>query len=170
MLWNWGGEWDWGPALRKYHTDLTASIDTVLLSRKMAEEGFVDHWETVSKKTNDPQAPFAKNITEARKIVFTRTLGKCPWKNTRLAITDLVQEVNALKDQPGKGMIAYGGASFASALIAARLVDELHLVVNPVVIGKGMAIFGKVGHPLRLSLLSAQSHDNGIVVLRYASL
>ena len=66
MRWNWGEEWTWDDALRHYHLDLTTSSDCILLSRKMAEEGFHRHWEQVAENPADPQYEFAKPITDPR--------------------------------------------------------------------------------------------------------
>ncbi|PSL44736.1 dihydrofolate reductase [Chitinophaga niastensis] len=169
MIWNWGNEWPWDDALRKYHTDLTATADCVLLSRKMATEGFIGHWEEMAKNSDNPQATFAKNITAAHKVVFTKTLPASVWKNTELAKGDLATEVNKLKGQPGKDIIVYGGGAFVSALIKARFIDEFHLVVNPTVLGDGLSIFKEVGNNLNLNLVSATSHNDGIVALHYVS-
>jgi len=167
MLWNWGDEWPWDEELRKYHTDLTASADCVLLSRKMAEEGFIHHWTAVAEKKNSPQADFAKKAADMRKVVFTKTLKKSVWENTVLAKGDIKEEVNKLKTEKGKSLIAYGGADFASSLIKADLIDEYHLIINPVVLGSGLSIFDKINSPLNLSSVSSTHYSCGITVLRY---
>ena len=166
MIWDFGKEWPWDKALREYHTDLTASVDCVLLSRKMAEEGFIGHWAAMAKNTGDPQAAFAGNIAKTHKVVFTKTLERSVWDNTELAKGGLVVEVNALKEQDGGDMIVYGGASFVSALIKARLIDEYHFVINPAILGTGLAIFKEAGR-MGLSLMDARSYDCGVAVLIY---
>lgn len=167
MIWNFGEDWTWDEELKKYHTNLTASIDCVLLSRKMAEGGFITHWAEMSENTDNPESAFAKNINRAQKIVFTKTLNESSWDNTKLAKGDLATEVNEIKKQPGKDIIVYGGASFVSALIKARLIDEFHLVINPVVLGEGLTIFKEAGSRLNLILQSAKSYNSGIAVLVY---
>ena len=74
MVQNWGDEWNWDDELKKYHTDLTKSVDGILLSRKMAEAGFIPHWATIAENPNNPQFAFAKHFTETPKTVFTKTL------------------------------------------------------------------------------------------------
>src|SRR5882762_3327444 len=81
MLWNWGDEWNWDIELRKYHNDITASVDCILLSRKMAEEGFIHHWANMAEKNDNPQYGFANKIKETYKVVFTKTLNKSEWAN-----------------------------------------------------------------------------------------
>jgi len=166
MVWSWGPEWTWDEELRAYFKDLHASIDTVLLSKNMAEEGFVNHWASLASNPNDPQYPFAKSITDATKVVFTKTLKKSTWPNTTLAKGDLVTEVNKLKNMPGKDIIVYGGASFVAALIKANLIDEFLLFVNPTAIGEGLAIF----HERRdLKQISSQGYACGVTVMQYAA-
>lgn len=167
MVWNWGNDWNWDDRLKRYFNDLTASIDCVLLSRKMAEEGFIAHWAKVAGNPNDPQSTFAKAITDVHKVVFSKTFGKSRWKNTDIAKGDLASEINRLKNQQGKDMIVYGGASFVSSLIQARLIDEFHLFVNPAVLGDGIAIFKEVEKRQNLKLKHATGFDCGIAVLCY---
>jgi hypothetical protein len=81
--------------------------------------------------SDNPDFAFAQHIVNARKIVFSKTLQNTKWAETELARRPLVEEVKALKAEPGRGMIAFGGASFASALIANQFY------VNPVVAKRG---------------------------------
>jgi dihydrofolate reductase len=79
----------------------------------------------------------------------------------------LVEEIAKLKKQGGKDIIAYGGATFVSALIKYGLVDEFHLFINPTVIGSGMSIFKELDSKQNLVLVKSTSFDCGIVVLNY---
>jgi dihydrofolate reductase len=168
MLWNWGDEWNWDAELRKYHNDITASVDCILLSRKMVEgEGFIQHWAAMADKHDNPQSGFAGHIKKTHKVVFTKTLRKSEWDNTVLAKGDLAEEVNQLKKAAGRNIIAYGGATFVSSLIKSGLLDEFHLILNPSALGSGLAIFNKVNSTLNLSLTSATPYPCGIVVSQY---
>ncbi|MBC9930911.1 dihydrofolate reductase family protein [Chitinophaga qingshengii] len=167
MVWNYGDNWTWDTALQAYHTTLMASADEILLSRKMAEEGFISHWENMAANTANPQSVFAGHIRDARKVVFTHTLQASRWPNTILAQGDLVTEVNTRKQQPGDNILVFGGVAFVSALIAARLIDEYHLIINPTAIGNGMPIFDQLQGMLGLSLIKATAYPCGIVVLQY---
>ena len=168
MLWNWGEVWGWDKALQQYHIDLSASVDCVVLSRKMAEEGFIRHWKSVAEANND-QARFAASITAAHKVVFTNTLKQSVWENTVLAKGDLTYEINNLKAQTGRNIIAYGGASFASALVQANLVDEFHLVINPALVGQGLTVFNTIPTIHMLSLIDSKAYPCGVVVTTYAA-
>jgi dihydrofolate reductase len=166
FVWNWGEPWTWDEELKKYHNDLTSSVDCILLSRKMAVEGFVHHWAAAALRGGD-QSRFAKKIGDAKKIVFSKTLDKSVWDNTTIAKGNFVDEINELKRQEGKDIIAYGGATFVSSLIRARLVDEYHLFFNPVVLGKGLPIFGELDTPMNLNPVSAKKYPSGMTVVRY---
>jgi dihydrofolate reductase len=168
MIWNWGDEWTWDGELRKYHNNVIASVDCILLSRKMVEgSSFIQHWATMAEKKDNPQSGFANHIRKTHKVVFTKTLKKSEWDNTVLAKGDLADEINKLKNQNGKDIIVYGGATFVSSLIKAELVDEFHLLVNPAALGNGMTIFKELDSKLNLTLVKSKSYDCGIVVLEY---
>jgi dihydrofolate reductase len=172
MLWNWGPDWKWDFELQQHHTNLTKSADCILLSRQMAEDGFNAHWAKMAEDLNAPQFEFAKHITDTYKIVFSKTIGKSKpipgdWNNTVVTNGDLSSEINQLKNQDGKDIIAYGGASFVSALIKSGLIDEYHLIVNPTAIGNGMTIFSGLDCKLNLSLVESKSYACGVVLNVY---
>lgn len=167
MLWNWGNEWNWDDELRKYFTDLTNSIDCILLSRQMAEEGFVAHWANMAANHDNPQSSFAKKITGTHKIVFSTTLKKSIWNNTSLAAGNYVDEINQLKKQNGKDIIVYGGATFVSSLIKTELIDECHLFINPTVLGNGLTIFRDIEKKQNLKFKKVTGFDCGVVVQVY---
>jgi dihydrofolate reductase len=160
MVWNWDNE------LNQYVGDLTEPVDCIILGRKLAE-GFIPHWAKVAANPDDPEVISGKKFTDTPKVVFTKTLGKSKWDNTVLAKGNLVDEITKLKRQDGKDIIAYGGATFVSALIKQRLIDEFHLFINPTAIGNGMAIFNELGSKQDLTLKKSRSFDCGIVILNY---
>ena len=105
--------WDWDNKLKSYVSELTDTVDTILLGRKMTD-GFISYWSIVLKDKNNPEYDAAKIFIDTPKVVFTKTLEKSEWVNTELAKGDIVEEVNDLKEQNGKDIIVYGGASFVS--------------------------------------------------------
>jgi dihydrofolate reductase len=168
MVWPWADDWQWDDKLRRYHTDLTTSSDCILLSRKMAEEGFHSHWEKVAENHTDPQYSFAKSITEMRKLVVTNTLSESIWKNTKLINGNMRDEIARLKREKGKDILVYGGPTLASSLINAGLIDEFHLFVNPTALGAGRPMFKDINSNLELDLMGATPYDCGVVVLKYS--
>ena len=154
----------WTTDTTDYVNGITEPVDTILLGRILAE-GFIPHWTAALE--NPEVAVFAKKMVETPKVVFTKTLKKSIWDNTVLATGELADEINELKKQAGKDMIAYGGAKFVSSLIKERLIDELHLFVNPAVLGIGMPIFQTVSEKQNYELTHAQHFECGIAVLVY---
>src|SRR5205807_5495395 len=95
------------------------------------------------------------------------TLQKTKWAGTELARRPLVEEVDVLKAESGRDLIAFGGAGFASALVANDLVDEYQFYVNPVPLREGLSIFEERGIDSNLELREAEGYACGIVVIRY---
>ena len=85
-----------------------------------------------------------------------------------MAKGDLADEVTRLKAEQGKDIIAYGGPNFAGSLLRAGLIDELHLFVNPVVLGAGRSMFKAVDGALNLTPEKATTYECGVVVLQYS--
>ena len=166
------GELDWMTSdleddkLYQYVTFLTDSSDTILMGRKMTDE-FVNYWTNVLKNPESPEYAFAKKMVDIPKVVFTRTLDESRWPNTVLAKGDIVEEVNKLKNRPGKDLLVYGGAGFVSSLIKHDLIDEYHFFVNPVAIGKGKTIFSELGRYFKLKRIDVTPYECGVTVHNY---
>ncbi|WFP61786.1 dihydrofolate reductase family protein [Mesorhizobium sp. WSM4904] len=168
QLWDWGEESDWDDELKADFNAVFDTVDTILLSRKMAEDDYVGHWSNAARKyPQDRFHAFAQRIVEAQKVVLSDRLKASRWERTRVAGGDLPREVNALKAGEGGDIAVFGGAGFASALIAAGLVDEFQLFINPAVLGAGRRIFDQGGFA-RLKLLGSKAYACGMVVSRYA--
>ena len=162
---------DWDDKIRNYAFELTEPVDTILLGRKMTD-GFISYWSDVMTKPDDPSSidrshAFAKKMIDTPKIVFTKTLKKSQWPNTDIATGDLTDEISKLKNMKGKDIIVYGGASFDSSLIRAGLIDEFHLLINPIAIGNGLTIFKDLSEIQKFTLVKSIAFDCGIVLLHY---
>jgi dihydrofolate reductase len=163
------GEMDWmiwnlDDKLKNYIFELTESVDTIILGRKMTD-GFISYWSEVITKPDDPFYIFAKKMIETPKVVFTKTLKISKWVNTVLATGDLTDEIMKLKSESGKDIIVYGGATFDSSLIRAGLIDEFHLLIDPAAIGSGMAIFKDLKEIQKFTMIKSTPFDSGIVEL-----
>jgi dihydrofolate reductase len=112
-------------------------------------------------------APYAAPMNDIPKVVFSSTLSQASWPTTRIARGDLAAEITAIKDEPGPDVIAHGGASFAAALAAQGLIDEYCLVIQPVALGGGQALFAELPAPLPLELVEARGFTCGVVVHVY---
>lgn len=159
---------NWDDVLKDYVTELTDSVDTIVMGRNLAE-GFIPYWKNVASNPDDIQFDFGKKMTDKPKIVFTKTLDKSKWDNTTLA-KDIEQDITELKkfrNGGNKDIIAYGGARFVSGLIDHDLIDEYHLFINPVILGRGMSIFKDLQEKTKLELIKTTISKSGIVVLCY---
>ncbi|MBL0342955.1 MAG: dihydrofolate reductase family protein [Bacteroidetes bacterium] len=156
----------WTDDITSYVREITEPVDTILLGRKLAE-GFIPHWENVVKNPDDPEFEGGLKYTATPKIVFTHTMQQSIWTNTEVATGELVQEITNLKSKKGKDIIVYGGGTFVTSLIHAKLIDEFHLFINPTAIGKGMTIFNGVASNLNLKLKMVKQFDCGIAMICY---
>lgn len=157
---------NWDDELKNYVTDLTEPVDCIVLGRNLAQ-GFIPHWASVAANPEHEEFAAGVKFTDTAKVVFSKTLDESEWDNTVLATGELVDEITKLKNQAGKDIIAYGGATFVSALIKHNLIDEFHLFVNPAAIGNGMPIFQELKSKQNLALVKSIPFDCGIVLLHY---
>jgi dihydrofolate reductase len=156
----------WDQKLEAYVTELTEPVDGIVLGRKLAE-GFIPYWAGVAVDAGNPEQAAGQKFTDTPKVVFSRTLTESAWPNTMLARGELAAEIQRLKQQPGQDLMAYGGATFVSSLIRHDLIDEYHLFVNPVAIGRGLPIFQELAGKYPLRLVKSTAFDCGIVVQHY---
>jgi dihydrofolate reductase len=106
-------------------------------------------------------------MNSMRKVVFSRTLDKAAWNNTKLVKDDMVGEVRRMKEEPGDNMVIMGSGSIVSQLTQEGLIDEYEVVVNPIVLGKGRTMFEDVKEKLNLKLTKTRAFGNGNVFLCY---
>ena len=111
--------------------------------------------------------PYAAPMNDIPKVVFSRTLSEASWAGTRIARGDLAAEIAALKEEAGPDVMVHGGASFAAALAAHGLIDEYCLVIQPVALGRGQALFAALPAALPLELIEARAFQCGVVVHIY---
>jgi dihydrofolate reductase len=110
---------------------------------------------------------YAAPMNELPKVVFSQALQDAQWETSRIARGELVGEIDALRREPGGDIIAHGGAGFAHALLAAGMIDQYRLVINPVLAGQGLNIFRRFPGPIDLHLASAQAFGTGAVLHVY---
>jgi len=113
------------------------------------------------------ELPYAAPMNDIPKIVFSGTLQEASWPTSRIARGDLAAQIAAIKNEPGPDVMVHGGASFAAALAAQGLIDEYCLVIQPVAIGGGQALFASLPAPLHLDLIEARGFECGVVVHIY---
>jgi len=110
---------------------------------------------------------FSRYAEETQKIVFSTTLEKAGWKNSRLVKGNIAEEVARLKQQPGKDLLIAGGAGIAQTFMRLGLIDEYKLLVQPVMIGSGKPLFKGLNTRIKLRLLASTMLRPGVVLLDY---
>jgi dihydrofolate reductase len=157
-----GGELDWmfpgiDEELNTAIVKALSEIDTFLMGR-ITYEGMASHWPNADDQ-------IARLMNAAEKVVFSTELLSVDWERSRLATSNLVEEIARLKQQPGQTIGIAGGPQFAQAVIEARLIDEYRLTIHPVVLTDGKPLFNE---PQRLKLTDAQQFNTGAVVHTYS--
>src|SRR5919206_4714698 len=145
---------------------LMDTTDTLLLGR-VTYSMFAGFWPNV---TEGEEKEFADKFNALSKVVFSKTLERAPWgtwSEGRIVRGSAVEEVAKLQRQPGEDMLISGSISLAQSLIDRDLVDEYRLVMCPVVLGKGRALFRGSAGPIAMKLVSATALDRGAVSLIY---
>ena len=144
-----------------------ATADTLLLGRK-TYDSFAGAWPD-REAAGGEDAAMGKALGDARKIVVSNQNLQFTWRNTEQLQGDLVEAVTALKNEPGATDIAMSGSvSIVRKLLAAGLLDELHLLVHPIAVRKGMRLFDEGESPIPLRLTSSQTFTTGVLHLIYA--
>lgn len=147
-----------------FATEQTATADTLLFGR-VTYEGMASYWPTPEAIANDPAV--ANQMNTLPKVVFSRTLDKADWHNTRLVKGDAAAEVARLKQQPGGNIFIFGSSALAASLAEAGLIDEYRLMLNPIVLGQGTPLLHGVAAPLKLQLAGTRTFGNGNLLLTY---
>ena len=140
--------------------------DTLLLGRK-TYDSFAGAWPDREAEGED-DAGFAVVLGDARKVVVSNQDLQFTWRNSEQLKGDLVEAVTALKTEPGGDIAISGSISVVRQLLAADLLDELHLLVHPIAVRKGMRLFGDDESPIPLKLVSSETFTTGVLHLVYA--
>ncbi len=147
------------------YAEKNANSGNTLLFGRLTYELMANYWTSPDALKNDPVV--AQGMNNSSKIVFSRTLTKVDWVNTRLVKDDLLGEVRKLKQQSGKGLTILGSGSIVAQLTQAGLIDEYQILLNPVVLGKGKTLFENIQNKLTLKLTTTRTFSNGNVLLCY---
>ncbi|MCX5381507.1 dihydrofolate reductase family protein [Streptomyces sp. NBC_00091] len=146
---------------------VVGAADTLLLGRR-TYDSFAGAWPG-REAAGGEDAAFAKGLGDARKIVVSRQPLEFTWRNSELLGGELVEAVRALKNEPGDGPIAMSGSvSVVRQLLAAGVLDRLHLLVHPIAVRKGMRLFDEGEPAIPLRLVSCEAFETGVLNLFYA--
>jgi dihydrofolate reductase len=139
-----------------------AASDAFLLGRRTYEE-WAPFWPTEAAA----ESPMAGALNDTPKYVVSTTLDKLEWQNSALLEGDLAKVVTELKARPGKNIGMSGSATLVRSLLELGLVDELRLLVHPLVVGSGAKLFENGTPPVSLELVDSRTFSTGVVDLTY---
>jgi dihydrofolate reductase len=142
-----------------------SAADTILFGRR-TYDSFAEAWPE-REAAGGEDVKFAKALGDARKIVVSNQKLEFTWRNSEQLEGDLVEAVTALKNEPGANIGLSGSVSVVRQLLAAGLLDELHLLVHPIAVRKGMRLFDEGEAPIPLRLLSSEAFKTGVLNLVY---
>jgi dihydrofolate reductase len=155
----------WDSELERYSIEMMGTVDTILFGR-VTYDMMASYWPTDTE--NDPYVK--ERMNNLPKIVFSKTLNKVEWNNTKL-----VQEINPerimrMKKMAGKNIVVLGSGKIVAALTRLGLIDEYRIIVNPVLIGEGISMFQGLGKVQKLKLLDTRQLGSGVAILTYQAL
>lgn len=148
----------------EYAVEMLNSMDTLLFGR-MTYELMASFWPTPDAIKND--SIVAEKMNSLPKIVFSKTLNKVAWRNTRLLKDNIEEDIKKMKKLPGKDMALLGSGSIMSDFAQRGLIDEYRIMVNPVVLGHGNPLFKGIKDRLNLKLTKNRTFKSGNVLLYY---
>lgn len=138
-----------------------------LIFGRVTYEGMASYWQSPAALDDDPNV--TKLMNSLPKFVFSRTLEKASWNNTRLIRGDASEAIHQLKQEDGDDLFIFGSADLSSSLIRDHVIDEYRLMVAPIVLGAGGALFKEIEGLIKMKLLDTRKFHNGNVLLSYTS-
>jgi len=161
-LGGWAFQFERGDEGERFKLDELTASDAQLLGR-VTYDGFAAAWPAMEETTGD----FGKKMNAMPKYVVSKTLQSAEWNNTTVLRGDLADEVAPLKEQYAGDILVAGSAQLVQSLLAAGLVDELHLMVFPVFLGRGKRLFADETGSQRFTLADVrQTAEVAILTLR----
>jgi dihydrofolate reductase len=151
----------WDDEAAKFKFDELYASDALLLGR-VTYQGFAKAWPSLKD-----EAGFADRMNSLTKYVVSTTLQKAEWNNSRLIKKNVAEEVSKLKQQPGQDILVAGSAQLVHTLMQNDLVDEIRLMVHPVIVGGGKRLFSDGSDRKVLNLAGTKTFSKGITVLTY---
>jgi dihydrofolate reductase len=143
----------------QFKVDETMNSDAMLLGR-VTYEGFAEAWP-------EREGEFAERFNTMPKYVVSSTLREPTWTNTTVLNSDLPSAVTRVREENGGDVVVHGSAQLVQGLLEADLVDELRLMVFPVVLGSGKRLFGAADDKKRLKLTDTKVVGDGVAILTY---
>ena len=148
----------------EYSEDMLKTGSTLLFGR-VTYEMMAGYWSSPMAAENSPVV--AAGMNKADKIVFSKTLKKVGWNNTKVINENIVDEIRRMKEMPGNDMTILGSGTIATLFADAGLLDEIQIMVDPIVIGNGTPLFHAIKKPMDLKLTGTRTFKSGTVILIY---
>ncbi|MGP0584085.1 dihydrofolate reductase family protein [Paenibacillus timonensis] len=154
--------------LERHAKEILSTADTVIWGRGTYQM-MHSYWPSVPSNPSASlhEREHAEWIEKTEKIVFSTTLEKVDWNNSRLVNKDIEKEIRHLKQQPGKDMVILGSPRLAHHFMQLDLIDEYKITVSPVLIGKGLPLFQGLKEKIKLKLIENKTFDSGAIGLVY---
>jgi len=156
--------------LQEYADELVKTVGSPVYGRTTYQlmEGY---WPTVLKdpKASKGELAHAQWVENVPKVVFSTTLTEAKWNNTRLIKNNVVEEVNKLKQEPGKDLVIFGSPGLSTNLMNLGLIDEYKFTVHPIILGNGISVFTNNNTRSSLELLESKTLKSGVLTLHYAT-
>lgn len=146
-------------------SDDSLKAEGILLFGRRTYEMMYSFWPTPMAAEQFPET--AKGMNKSEKIVFSNTMKKAEWKNTKVIGGDIVAEMKRLKKSKGMGMTVLGSGSIVTQFADAGLIDEYRIMIDPVAIGNGTTLFNGLKNKLDLKLTDTRTFKSGVVLLCY---
>ena len=159
----WDHDWHeyvWGDELEHFSLEQGKTADALLFGR-VTYEGMAAYWGTAKGEVGE----VAEFMNRVPKVVFSRTLAKADWNNTRVVGKDAPGEVAKMKKSSGRNLFVFGSADLSKTLMEHNLFDEYRLCIVPVVLGEGTPLFKNIADRKRMKLRESRTLKSGGVIL-----
>jgi dihydrofolate reductase len=174
-----GGDLDWfrtDAAFEDEMLELLGNVDGMLFGRR-SYELLAQYWPTAASAgsgdapggftSRERAALFAHRMNTTPKLVVSGSLREATWGPARILAGDLREEIARLRDAPGRDLVVFAGATLAQSCMQLDLVDEYRLMLHPLLLGQGQALYGELPRQLPLRLRQARALSSGVLLVRY---
>lgn len=154
--------------LQQYADSIVATVGSPVYGR-LTYELMAGYWPGVLEdpNANEHSKAHARWVDKVTKIVFSKTMKKADWNNTIVINDNIAEEINRLKQEPGKDLVIFGSPGLAHSLMELDLIDEYQFTLNPVLLGTGIPVYQNIKNKTNLTLVKATTLKSGVVGLHY---
>ena len=160
-------EIDWHQVDSEFNNFAIEQLDSAstLVFGRITYQLMAGYWPTKKAEVDDPIV--AERMNAISKVVFSKTLDRVEWPNTRLYSNNIENVIKALKTNSDKNIFIFGSANLASNVRPFGLIDEYRIMINPVLLGQGQELFRQKNQRLNFKLINCRAFSSGNVLLQY---